>query len=1357
MATLIEAPVAEQTPLGRRPFNRPPRLRPRLAVDRFEVPAPPTSPGRSSGSLMSRLLIPLITAVASGAIFGLFALTSSGLQRTLLLAAAGGMLLVAAIPTVWSFFEERRNYRRESRAQRADYQSRLAAARIELEALRNEEHTFRNDQDPSLEVLRARAIGAHSRLWERRPTDEDFLRLRIGTGTTSSLVQIAFDQRRADDTSDLAQAGAALADEFRSIGDVPILVDLKRGAVGVSGCGADLARSMVCQAAAAHSPDELLVAAFLTSDRAADWAWLKWLPHARPRRTSDPGRSLLAWDRSGHAQLANWLLGELTTRQRAADENQGGRQRLEAPWLLLVIEDPAFLVDAAVHLALARGTELRVAVLAMAERTAQLPEACRGVIEVGDDGAQASFSSTDVGAQRVLATADRATTDEAEMVARALAPLVPVRSPGQSDGDIPTRVGFFESIGVSSVDEVQLEREWRDPGISGLLRIPLGLGAGGKRVELDFKEQALGGHGPHGLVAGTTGAGKSELLMTLIAGLALRHPPDVLNFVLVDYKGGDAFRAVADLPHTIALITDLDRHLAARALAALKSELKRRERRMGELKAAGVASVAEFQHNRGDRPMPFLVIVVDEFARLKDELPEFIDGLIDVARVGRSLGVHLILATQTPSGTVDDEIQKNVNFGICLRVRDSYDSRSVIGEPDAALLPGSIPGRAYLRVGLDPIQLFQTARVGGRYAAQDETGAISITTFAPDPHDGLLTTSGFASPSTVTEGSRLEVEVLADLLKAEAQQRGLAATRWPDPLPRLVGLFDGAVEDGTPSVIGQVPTGWAATPDWLVATVGLADYPTQLEQRPLELDIARNVLVVGAAASGKSTFLRTLAISLGLTHAPEDLHIYCLDFGARNLRMLSGLPHCGEDGIFFATDGDRVRRLFRLLGRELERRRAAGITNLRQQRRQQPGERRFPFLVVLLDNFPAFREIFDDGTRAALIDNVMGDVVTLMRDGPAVGISFVVSSPQQAGITSGVLNAAESRIVLRQNDPGDYVLAGRFENPPDRVEPGRAFLGGTPPLEFQVAVTEPPDAASEGVLTIEHVLANLRERAPGFAPLSVEELPTYLSLDDPQFALTPTLSQGARETTVLLGLEDEGGGPLRLDFESDTAHLIVAAPSGSGKTTLLVTMLLSILNTQATWYLAGSPRSALLDLAQAPQCAGAATTMPQLEDLLPRLDALIDERREALQSGPGPNVGFAPVFAVFDDYDVLRQDDEYGQLGSAIAKIARRGGSVGVHVIVASTNVELRGSYDDLIRYMTQVRAGVLLQPDLEIDGDLFSVRLRRTGESAPGPGRGHLILRQTQRVFQAATVQPTSGTLKEGIRRWLAPESKPS
>ena len=745
---------------GRVTFNRPPRLRVGLSTPRLDLPPTPSPVGKPSNTFASGLIIPLIAVLGMSSFFFMSGFGQN--DRTLVVIALVAVGVGSALPTAWMFFEDRRRLKRRAREQDELFERRLRNAELELARLRDEEQTLRTEHDPAPPELVRRAVERGRRLWERRHTDDDFLRLRLGVGLTKTHLQIVFEPSRPTDGEDVSPKLAGLirdagnlAEQYAQIPDVPISMNLKAagsvGIVGPSSRTTPLARAVVCQAAVHHSPDDLRVLGFLDARHLDDWAWLKWLPHARGGSDSP---ALLAWDAPTRAGLSRWLFDELMARKRALEESSGGfgmgDESLSAPWLLVFVQDlRGVQSDPTLRLALQDGTRLKVVVLGLADTIASVPGGCRGVVSVEARG-QPLLNYAEVGSPTapIAGVADGLDAQAAERLARALAPLVVMDEgiDGQT-ADMPTRITFFEALGIGAIETADIGKHfWRPATAASLLRTPLGPTAGGELLWLDLKEQSQGGQGPHGLVAGTTGAGKSELLLTLIAGLALRHPPDILNFVLIDYKGGDAFQSVADLPHTVAIITDLDRHLAARALLTLRSEIKRREHRLLEMRAAGVHSLSEY-HLRPStssggaekqEPMPSLLILVDEFARLKDDLPEFISGLIDVARVGRSLGVHLILATQTPSGTVDDQIQRNSNFGICLRVRDASDSKEVIGQPDAALLPGALPGRAYFRAGLDPIRLFQTARVRASYQPRTTAAAFEIRPFDPCERRAVL-------------------------------------------------------------------------------------------------------------------------------------------------------------------------------------------------------------------------------------------------------------------------------------------------------------------------------------------------------------------------------------------------------------------------------------------------------------------------------------------------------------------------------------------------------------------------------------------------------------------------------------------
>lgn len=1347
---------------GRLTFNRPPRIRPSLSQTKFEIPAQPAALQKPSTSFAGGLLIPLIAVAAMGSLylFGGFGGGGGSMNVVLLLVVLAAS---SALPTGWVFFEDRRRFRRRVREQISDHGRRLRNAELELQRLRDEEQSLRAAQDPAPDDLVRRALARGRRLFERRVSDQDYLQPRLGTGLAPTQIEIIYSSDRAPETNDvpaellrLQAEGRNIADQYRQVPDVPIRFDLRQaGAVGLAGPysrTAPLARSVLAQLAVHHSPDDLRIAAYLGSRPLEDWAWLKWLPHIRGG--GGDAASALAWDDLTRQALSRWLLDELTGRKRALEESSSGA--VTFPWVVLFVDDfRALQNDTALRMALADGPRLHVAMLGLADDVSLVPGACGGVAAVEDRGGegQLTYGQTSGLDEPVQLVPDAMTVEAAERLARALAPLVVLDEGAEGDAlDIPARITFFESIGVANIEQVDVRQSWEIGSSSNLLRTPLGAAAGGELLWLDLKEQSQGGQGPHGLVAGTTGAGKSELLLTFIAGLALRHSPEVLNFVLVDYKGGDAFQAVADLPHTIALITDLDRHLAARALLTLRSEIKRREHRLLEMRAAGVTSLTEYQSRRGDSaPMPFLVIVVDEFARLKDDLPEFISGLIDVARVGRSLGVHLILATQTPSGTVDDQIQKNSNFGISLRVRDAMDSKQIIGETDAALLPGSLPGRGYFRAGLEPVHLFQTARVGAPYQARASYATFDVVPFEPRLQPTLKSPRANGTASAA-EGT--EVRALVKHLRAAAQALDVVAPPWPAPLSDVVSLvqteFASDPEMAPPGLLPVLdPWTWSTPPqgDWLVAPVGLVDEPTRQAQGPFFLDVSRNCLVYGGAGSGKSTLLRTLASSLALSHSPRDLHLYCLDFDSRTLSVLAGLPHCGEDGIFFPRDTVRIRRLIRLLEHELQQRREAGVTNLRQQRRagSDPKLEAFPFIVVLLDNFAAFRETFEEEENVTRsLESMVGDLGSLMRDGPAAGITFVLTASAGQSIASSIVNSVENRVALRLTDAADYSIVGRIENVPEHVPPGRGFAVGTPPREFQVALLpDEVEAATQLAAvstTTAELFGRLRAAASNVRPQAVQDLPTWLNLADPRLAVA-----SPSPLAVVLGLDDERSRPVVVNL-AELQHLIVLGPPGSGKTSLTASVVLQCTRSDGPGVYLVLPRpSALGELVDSPACRGVARNPLQLGELVDELEVVVDERRESLRTEA--DAPLAPLLLVMDDYELLRQDDDFYDLESRLTRLARRGTTVGLHLVVTGSNIELRDGRSELIRYISQLRVGVLLQPDVEYDGDVFSVRLRRMVETPP-VGRGYLVVRQLQQLFQAATPQFEGQTLSASIQQ---------
>src|SRR5579885_3336263 len=634
---------------------------------------------------------------------------------------------------------------------------------------------------------------------------------------------------------------------------------------------------------------------------------MKELPHTMPLKAGKQER-LFATGQEDAEELLNVLLEELS--QRASKGNEGeaaasGAPVSPLPHLVVIVHD---YIEVRKHPALTHafklGEQLGVSVIYLVAGEQDVPGECRGVIRLHDEQHLSYAAAGFAGETLEQVKPDIMELAMASKIARALAPLH-VAIEGE-DADLPTNVRLLDLLGIPYADRHNIEEWWKSPPF-GRLRVPLGIGSKGI-IWIDFNENA---HGPHGIIAGTTGAGKSELLQSLIMGLAVTHHPHLVNFVLVDFKGGAAFKAFEQLPHTVGMVTDLSGRLTERALIALKSELRRREHLLNE---ANARNIAQYQAMRAAdpsslEPLPNLFIIIDEFAELAKEHPTFMDGLVSVVQKGRSLGVHLILATQKPTGAVNPNIWSNLKFRICLRVASLQDSRDMLGRSEAALLPSTIPGRAYFQIGSELFELFQSARV-------------SLPAQVSDP--SLL----IRKQEAIGAGEITDQQVLIDQMEPYRATLGAELFHpWPEPLPQRISLQEVFAR---PELRRIQARNEQYTPPfgWLTFPMGLIDRPTEQRQEPFLLDMPRqggHVLVAGASGTGKSTFLRTLVTSLIMTHSPSQLHLYMIDFGGQSLRVFEKLPHVG--GIFGESDEDYIHRLLHKLQGIIEERKQLCMTH----------------------------------------------------------------------------------------------------------------------------------------------------------------------------------------------------------------------------------------------------------------------------------------------------------------------------------------------------------------------------------------------------------------------------------------------
>ena len=993
-----------------------------------------------------------------------------------LLPAVGGVLLAWLLRTpTFLFFallsplvalgtwaSDRWSGRRSTRRERAAYRDDLAAARRELDAAVRADVRAAEGEHPDPATIAAAVRRRTALVWSRRSAGADPLVVRLGTGPGPVRVsRLEGDGRPEREVSD----------------HVPVCLDLAAAGglalVGPRAQALGAMRAVLGQLAALHGPDAVTLVLLTRPDRVADWTWARWLPQL-PAGSVD-----VAPDAPGSPPGTGKLL-----RARLAEPG-AGRSAAAAHRTVVLVDRP---VDGRTADLLRAARDAGVVLLTTGERAGELPVAVDASLTLAGETGSTGVLAEDRSPDRTAVLVDRISTDLAGSLARDLADLVPASSATA----LPTEVRLLELPGCSLGPESAGAAEGRWPDDRDALRTSLGRSADGPLL-VDLCRE-----GPHALVAGTTGSGKSELLQSLIAGLALNHPPERCSFLLVDYKGGAAFAEAARLPHTVGLLTDLDGSTTARALRSLAAELSRRE---ALLAAHGVADLAALPATVA---LARLVIVVDEFATLVEELPGFVPGLVGIAQRGRSLGIHLVLATQRPGGVVSPEIRANCTLRICLRTTDEADSRDVVGTPAAAHLPVHVPGRAFLRTGSGEPRLFQVARVALPVARAPDGPEVRRWAW---PREG-------ARPERPAPADDTDLSRLVDVLSRASELRGTPAPHrpWQPPLPDRLPQAD----------LATAAPGHGADRGPARFPIGLADRPDRQAREPLDLDLAvgGGLLVVGGPRSGRTTLLRSVLRSATARLGPGELHVHVLETAGGALSAeAAGLPHAGTT--IGGADAFRTVRLLDCLNREVDARRSA------------PPGSPAPLVLVLVDGVEAAGTLLDEADPGRGADGLL----RLVRDGAAVGVTCVLTADR--ALPGGRLAAAaRMRLLLPLPDRADYAVAGVPSRAvPAHRPPGRALLGEDA-VECQLALPREPAPR-----TADHPGAvAVGVAAPG--PVRIVDLPA-----DPVLPPGPP-APAVGPWRLAVGPGGDDGDLLDVDLDR-TGGLLIIGPPRSGRSAAL--------------------------------------------------------------------------------------------------------------------------------------------------------------------------------------------------------------
>ncbi len=1443
-------------------IDRPPRIQPELPFDEIEIPSPPekdeqgfmqliqvalplltiigyvliaTVGGQGRSPLM---LIPMALAVVASTVFSIYTYRKEQQRRAEIEQAYTDRLV--------ELNKEMNQYQdQQRRFYRYNYPDRMT--------------TFRIVQSAKSEVQKAdRTLRSESRLWERRADDDDFGWVRLGMGTLPSTVQYVLGDVENFDDPQVREA-MKLEEDSKFVSDIPVVISLRKPplekgeseeeeeegdgrtpqthALGIAGDRSSVyeyTRAMLAHFVVFHAPMDARM--YVLATQKHEWAWTDFLPHTQDDEQNKfrcfveeikEETKEKAFDDDDEGVVAQFLEGirkTLATRKiRLADrDNQESGGDPTHPFLLVVIDLMDAIYDknsplddlesdAAISILLEQGAALGAAVIFLVPERSKVPSGCEAVIEIEKTTPATNtrlqqyqkihfrYAEVGVNSFRYIGEADYIAQPETMIaLAQKLAELDVRQGFG---ANLTNYVPFLPLMGYSSLRELETAtlQNWEDSALSkyaNWLRVKIGLMSGNKPRTLVFSAKR---DGVHGMVAGSTGSGKSELLISMITGMAVTYSPTVLNFVLVDYKGGGAFKGFEELPHCVDIITNLEGEGVTRMFTAINSEMQRRQALNAETETKNIVEYRQKGLHHTYQPYPYLFIIIDEFAEMIADRSEYKSELESITRVGRAQGVSLILAAQRPSG-VTDQMRSNIKFRICLRVETPGESREMLRRSDAAFLPSGVPGRGYLQIGNEEIEMIQSAYTGEKYIDPDQSPRAKVV-WPERPGGGY-------DPAEDQEPPELYKAIVASLDEM-ARENGIEKQRapWPDFLPFRLSLSELLVTkdpkakaitseeylaDVDKIMLGREPdetltlnpsvnkwlngeNGWLDRHDWdkyaMRPVVGLVDNPYAASQMPLVMDLPRgHVAIFGASGWGKTTFIRSLVVSLTATHSPDHLWVYVLDLGGRNLGVLEDLPHVGSV-IIPDEEGyeERVEQLLRELDDMVEARKGilnnAGAPDVYKYNDAHPANA-LPIVLVAIDNFIEFKETFDDGNDN--VESVLDKFVALVRQAKPYGIHFVISVNRLSVLSNQLFSLFTERITLKLADTTDYrvIVGGRVADIGD--VPGRGYMKiGPVPLSLQVAL--PIDMRREGVEEAANENKELGQYAQNMKdfiaasdhkykePIRVDALPKSvlfkqilarqmgISVDETFLdKLTAVTTQNWHDSLkpeladwlkVTLGVIS--GNRLRqLEFEAkkDGVHGMIAGGTGSGKSEILMTLIVgmvlnydpSILNFVLVDYKGGGAFKPFENL---PHCVDIITNLNKsaVHRMFTAINAEM-QRRQKLNADTGTKdiveyrakgyhltkEPYPHLFIIIDEYAEMITDSP--EFKAELDSITRVGRAQGVNLLLASQRPT--GVSD-------QMRANIKFRICLRVEGVDTSREMLRRSDAAflPSgmPGRGYL------------------------------------
>lgn len=1061
-------------------FIRNTRIKNVVDDTKIEILDPPAKPQKPKNNLFISLLPSIGMIIASGA-----------------MAFMGGAMIVfsivsgvmAIITTVLGVMQGNKDYKKECKERIIKYKSYIEKKRSEIETIRecerNELEKIFISQD--LELERVKSFSGD--LFERTLKDKDFLNIRIGTGDIKAKRQINYKkQEKLEIEDDLQNLPEELFNEYEMVKQAPVVCDLvENNAVGIVGNEENrfsFLKNIVIDLVARHFHTEVKIFFIVEEEHTPRIDWLRFLPHVYNSETSMRN---ISCDTESKNFIFEYLYKELSEREQTKEYKE---------YLVIFFYDNCGFNSHPISKFINNANELGITFIFFSDNKFNIPIGCDTIISILDNKNAELINTEDYNIIKF-----EYPTVEDKTASKVVEVLSPVYTEEITlEGSLTKNISLFEMLKILSVDDLDLSQRWSESTVFKTMAAPLGVSKSGI-IYLDLHDKA---HGPHGLVAGTTGSGKSEILQTYILSMATLYHPYEVAFVIIDFKGGGMVNQFKTMPHLLGAITNIDGKAINRSLKSIKAELNKRQRLFAEAEVNHIDKyIKKYKAREVEEPLPHLIIIVDEFAELKAEQPEFMKELISAARIGRSLGVHLILATQKPSGQVDDQIWSNSRFKLCLKVQDKDDSNEVLKSPLAAEIKE--PGRAYLQVGNNEIfELFQSAYSGAPERVDEGNSKdFSLYEFQKNGRRKLVFVS---KKNKVKEKSKTQLEAVVDYVSEYCSSSGIKAlpSICLDALKPVIN-FPNTIDNKNKFI-----------------DIGIYDDPDSQYQGQTLMDMnSKNTLIIGSAQTGKTNLLQCAIKEIAIMNSPAEANIYIIDFGSMVLKNFEQLKHVG--GVVCSSEDEKLKNLFKLLFEEISIRKeklvSVGVSSFSAYK--EAGYTDLAQIYLIIDNLTGLIELYLENDDTLL---------TIVRDGLSVGITAIIANSQTSGIGYRYMSNFSNRIVMHCNDTNEYsnLLEQVYIQPDDT--PGRCIVEiDKRILECQTYLAFEGEKEIERVHSIRSFINEINALTIDVEAKKIPTIPTILSEEE----LIGKYKAERKDYSLPIGITYEEVKPFYLDF----AHL----------------------------------------------------------------------------------------------------------------------------------------------------------------------------------------------------------------------------